>query len=146
MRVLLTMLGMALMYAQASADSIDLSFNSDALRLQYLHEFQSKVNLDAGWLHHSDNGDVLHVGFHISDLASSGTNPLTAGVGVRLAYSNGDLSNQKGFAVPIGGYVRFTPNNANRLAVIGEAYFATSMTCPSSTPTGKLTSPTWLNK
>jgi hypothetical protein len=115
---------MALCCAQANADALDLSFNSDALRLQYLHKFQSNINLDVGVLHHSDNGNVLHFGFHISDLASSGTNPITAGVGARLVYSNGDFSNQSGFAVPIGGYVRFSPKNANRLSIQGDVYFA----------------------
>lgn len=124
MRVLLTLFGMALVCAQASADSVDLSFNSDAVRGQYLRAFESNLNLDVGWLHHTDNGDVLHAGFHIAGLASSGTNPLTAGVGVRLVYSDGDLSDQDGFAVPLGGYVRYTPKTANRLSIQGEAYFA----------------------
>jgi hypothetical protein len=124
MRCVLSCIGV-LLCAQANADLVDLSFNSDALRLQYAHEFKSNsMNLDAGLLTNSDTGDVVHVGFYVAGEASSGSNPVTAGVGVRLVYSNGDLSNQSGFALPIGGFVRYSPRKANRLAIDGQAYFA----------------------
>jgi hypothetical protein len=124
MRCVLSCIGL-LLCAQANADLIDLSFNSDALRLQYAHEFKSNaMNLDAGWLYNSDTGDAVHVGFYVAGEASSGSNPVTAGVGVRLVYTNGDLSNQSGFALPIGGFVRYSPRKANRLAIDGQAYFA----------------------
>ena len=127
MRCVLSCIGL-LLCAQANADLIDLSFNSDALRLQYAHEFRSNsMNLDAGVLYNSDAGDVLHVGFYVAGLASSGSNPVTAGVGARLVYSNGDLSNQDGFAVPIGGFVRYSPRKANRIAIDGQVYFAPSV-------------------
>ena len=50
------------------ADEVDLGFNSDALRAIYVHEFRSNaLELDGGWLHHTDNGNVLHVGLNLSD-------------------------------------------------------------------------------
>jgi hypothetical protein len=124
MRCVLSCIGL-LLCAQANADLIDLSLNSDALRVQYAHEFNSNaMNLDAGWLYNSDTGDVLHIGFFVAGEASSGSNPVTAGVGARLVYTNGELTNQDGFALPIGGFVRWSPRQANRFAVDGQIYFA----------------------
>ena len=125
MRVYLSLLGLALCCAQAVADEVDLSFNSDAARLQYVRDLRSTtLRLDTGWLHHTDNGNVVHVGLHLADMASGGENPLQAGLGGRLVYTNGDLTNQDGFALPIGGYLRYTPNRFNRVSIAGEVYFA----------------------
>jgi hypothetical protein len=125
MRCVLSCFGLLLLSAQAHADLVDLSLNSDAVRLQYVHEFQSNaMNLDAGGLYNSDMGSLLHAGFFVAGDASSGTNPVTAGVGARLVYTDGDLSNQSGFALPIGGFVRYSPQKANRFAIDGQIYFA----------------------
>jgi hypothetical protein len=125
MKSYLSLLGLVLCCAQAVADAVDLSFNSDAARLQYVRDLRSNtLNLDAGWLHHTDNGNVVHVGLHLADMASGGTNPVQAGLGVRVVYSNGDLSNQDGFAIPIGGYLRYTLPRFNRISIGGEVYFA----------------------
>jgi len=128
MRIILSVIGTVLLCGQVAADAIDLSFNSDAARLQYLHQLRSNnLNLDAGWLHHSDNGDVVHVGLHLADFASEGANPLRAGLGGRIIYTNGDRSNQSGFAVPIGGYLNYSLRKWNRIFIAGEAYFAPSV-------------------
>jgi hypothetical protein len=125
MRILLSMVAMVFCCGQAAADSIDLSFNSDAVRVAYLHQFPSnKLNLDAGWLYNNDVGSVLHVGLHMADFATSGANPVTAGVGARLVYTDGDLSQQSGAAVPIGGYLKFSPQRFNRFSITGEIYYA----------------------
>jgi hypothetical protein len=125
MKIYLSLLGLTLCCAQAVADVVDLGFNSDAARLQYVHDLRSNsLKLDGGWLHHSDNGDVVHVGLHLADMASGGRNPVQAGLGGRVVYTNGDLSNQDGFAIPIGGYVRYTLPRLNRVSIGGEIYFA----------------------
>lgn len=125
MRIFLSLLGLAWCCGSAVADEADLSFNSDAVRLQYVHDLRSTtLSLDGGWLHHTDNGDAVHFGVHLADLASGGENPLRAGLGARLVYTNGDLSNQDGFAVPIGGYLRYTPDRFNRVSIAGAVYFA----------------------
>jgi hypothetical protein len=124
MRCVLSCIGL-LLCAQANADLIDLSLNSDALRLQYAHEFNSNaMNVEGGWLYNSDTGDVLHAGFFVAGEASSGANPVTAGIGARLVYTNGELTNQNGFALPIGGFVRYSPRKADRFAIDGQIYFA----------------------
>lgn len=109
----------------AIADEADLSFNADAARLSYVRPL-ARVDLeaDAGWLHHQDNGDVLHLGARISDAASDGRNPLVAGLGARLAWFDGDLSGQNGFALAVGGFLKYTLPRYNRVSVAGAAWFA----------------------
>ena len=119
MKIYLSLLGLTLCCAQAVADAVDLGFNSDAARLQYVHDLRSNsLKLDGGWLHNSDNGDVVHVGLHLADMASGGRNPVQAGLGGRVVYTNGDFSNQDGFAIPIGGYVRYTLPRLNRVSIM----------------------------
>ncbi len=128
MRFIASLFGITLLCAQVLADELDFSFNSDALRLQYIHSFESSgLSFDGGWLHHTDNGDVLHGGLHLVDLASSGRDKLEAGIGGRFVYTNGDSSSQNGFAVPVGGFVSFTPQAMNRLSVRGSLYYAPSI-------------------
>lgn len=125
MKWVISLLGIGVACAQVFADEVDLSFNSDALRLQYVHEMGSSgLNLDTGWLYNSDNGSVIHAGLHLVDLASSGRDKIEAGIGGRFVYTDGDQSKQSGFAVPVGGFVRFTPQSINRLSVGGSLYYA----------------------
>jgi hypothetical protein len=125
---ILPALGMAFFCLPLMADEVDLGFNSDALRAIYLHEFRSNaLELDGGWLHHSDNGNVLHVGLNLSDIASGGSKDLVAGLGGRIAWHNGDKSKQDGFSVPVGGFLFYTPPRINRLTFGAALYFAPSV-------------------
>jgi len=115
----------ALWCLPVGADEIDVSFNSDAVRGEYVHPFaSSSLQIDGGWLHHTDNGNAVHVGLNLADLASDGVDPVKAGLGGRLVYSNGDLSGQDGFALALGGFLRYTVPRFNRVAVTGKVYFA----------------------
>ena len=128
MRVVVALFGITLLCAQVLADELDFSFNSDALRLQYVYQMESSgLDIDGGWLHNTDNGDVLHAGVHLVDLASSGRDKIEAGIGGRFVYTNGDFSGQDGYAVPVGGFVRYTPQAMNRLSVSGSLYYAPSI-------------------
>lgn len=129
MRLVVSLLGMSFACAQVLADEVDLSLNSDALRLQYVYEMESTgLNFDGGWLYHSDNGDVVHGGIHLVDLASSGgRDKIEAGIGGRIVYTDGEVSNQSGFSVPIGGFARYTPRAIDRLSVSASLYFAPSI-------------------
>jgi len=130
MRWLISLLGMSIVCAQVFADEVDFSLNSDALRIQYVHELEaSGLNLDAGWLYNQDNGSVFHGGLNLVGLASSGRNKnkLEAGLGGRFVYTDGDNSKQNGFGIPIGGLLRFTPQAMDRLSISGSLYFAPSL-------------------
>ena len=127
MKRLLSLVGMACCCLSAAADEVDLGFNSDALRVVYIHEFRNNnLELDGGWLHHTDNGNVLHVGLNLSDMASN-SKELVAGLGGRLTWQKGDLTNQDGFSVPVGGFLFFTPQRFNRLTFGAAAYIAPSV-------------------
>jgi hypothetical protein len=124
MRRVVALMGMAFFCAQVAADEIDVGLNADAFRVMYMHEFRSNsLQLDGGWMYHSDNGSVVHVGLNLSDVASN-TKELVAGLGGRLAYQDGEASGQSGFAVPIGGFLYFTPQKYNRITFGVAAYFA----------------------
>ncbi|MFQ5634196.1 MAG: YfaZ family outer membrane protein [Gammaproteobacteria bacterium] len=128
MKRFLSLAGMVCCCVPAWAEEIDLGFNADALRIAYVHEFQrNALELDGGWLHHSDKGDVVHVGLNLSDIASSGSRELVAGLGGRIVYQDGDRRNQDGWSVPVGGFLLFTPQQFDRITLGAAAYFAPSV-------------------
>jgi hypothetical protein len=125
MRFILALVGVTCVCAASFADELDLSFNSDALRVVYVHNLKSSpLNVDGGWLYNSDTGQVVHIGMHLGDVASGGANPVQAGLGGRVVYTDGDLTNQKGIAVPVGGYVLYTPRRFNRFRIGAAIYYA----------------------
>ena len=126
MKRILSLLGLAFLCQPAMAGhQVDLGLNSDALRLVYTYAMsESPVLLDGGWMYHSDNGNVVHVGVNLSDVASSGSKELVGGLGARVAYQKGDLTGQDGLAVPIGGFLMYTPARFNRFTLGFAAYFA----------------------
>jgi len=111
--------------AQLSADEIDVSFNDDAARFEYVHALsRNPLRVDGGWLHHKDNGEVVHIGLNLVDVASDGVTPVTAGLGGRVVYSDGELPDQDGVVAALGGFVRYTFPRYNRLSVTAKVYFA----------------------
>ena len=125
MRFVLALLAAGLLCAQAAADEIDLSFSNDALRVVYLHDLtNSRLNAEGGWLDNSDHGSALHVGLTLRGFASGGANPIRAGVGGRLAVVDGDLPDQNGYGLGMGGFLSYTLTRYNRITLTGAAYFA----------------------
>ena len=129
MRFVFALLVAGLCCAQAAADEIDLSLNSDALRFIYLHDLRNtELELDGGWLYNSDNGNAVHLGLTLPGFASEGANPVRAGLGGRLVYVDGDLSDQSGFGLGLGGFLSYTLAKFNRITLTGAAYFAADIT------------------
>jgi hypothetical protein len=125
MRFVVVLLAAGLCCAQAVADEIDLSLNSDALRFIYLYDLRNtKLQLDGGWLYNDDNGNAVHLGLTLPGFASEGANPVRAGLGGRLVYVDGDLSDQSGFGLGLGGFLSYTLAKFNRITLTGAAYFA----------------------
>ena len=109
----------------ANAGDLDLNVNDDAARLSYAWRLPDvKAQLDAGWLHHQDRGDIGHFGLHLVDLASGGQNPVRGGLGGKVFYMNSDGLDETGFAVGLGGFLSYTLPRYNRFAVSGHLYFA----------------------
>jgi hypothetical protein len=108
----------------AVAHEIDLSLNADALRLSYATAVGDGLRIDGGYLGDSDEGDVVHAGFQVVGDAAPGNQKLEAGIGGRLAYLDGDGSKREGYALGLGGSVRWPVPRYNRFAVSGELYWA----------------------
>jgi hypothetical protein len=109
----------------APADEFDFSFNADAVRGQYARPFgASAVQWDVGWLHHQDNGDVIHGSVSLTGKASEGRYPVRGGLGLRLVYTDGDLRDQDGYAAAVGGFFTYVIPRYNRFSLGGHAYFA----------------------
>ncbi len=117
-------LPLALIGAPAGAHEINLSFNDSAIRATYGRVLANGLRLDGGWLGDSDEGDVWHASaLVVGDLAPGGQK-LTGGLGGRLAYLDGDGSNREGYALGIGGSVRWAIPRYDRFTVSGEYFWA----------------------
>jgi hypothetical protein len=110
--------------APAGAHEINLGFNGDALRATYATSFSNGVRVDAGWLTDSDEGDVVHAGLLVTGEVAPGGQALTGGLGGRLAYLDGEGSNRDGYALGVGGALRWVVPRYNRFAVSGDLYWA----------------------
>lgn len=110
--------------ALAGTHEINLGFNEDALRATYARALSNGVRLDGGWLTDSDEGDVLHAGLLVTGDVAPGGQKLTGGIGARLAYLDGEGNNREGYALGVGGALRWVIPRFNRFAVSGEYYWA----------------------
>lgn len=125
MKKLTAVVAALLLCVNASAGEIDLSFNSDALRLLYVNELAgSDLQWDAGVAHNSDTGTLITGSLYVAGLAADGSNPLQAGVGARTGYIDGEESDQSGLPLAVGGFLQYTFPRLNRLSVRADAWFA----------------------
>ena len=125
MKFLTGLMASVLLCVSASAGELDLSFNSDAVRAFYVHDFANRdLKSDFGFLTDSDKGEVINVSLFLTGAASDGENPLEGGLGARTGYVDGDGSGQEGFPLAIGGYLKYTLQESNRISVRVDAWFA----------------------
>jgi hypothetical protein len=123
------MLGLLLCSA-ASANELDLSFNSDAVRFEYVHAFsQNDLQANFGLLSNSDDGWVATGSLYISGFASDGASPLQASIGGRTGWVNGDDSGQDGVPLALGGYLEYTFPRLSRVSLRGDAWYAPDALC-----------------
>ena len=128
MRILLAAAALLAFVTPASANELKLSFNADAFRIEFDRPFTgSALQWGVGWLGNSDEGNVIHGNFSLTGKMAGGQSALTGGVGLRIAYTNGELSNQDGVGVAVGGFFRYAFPAVDRLFVAGHAYFAPSV-------------------
>jgi hypothetical protein len=115
---------LATLGAPARAAEVDLSVNADAARLAVGVPIGNNLLVDGSWLYHSDHGYVVSAAGHVTG-AASGADPLWAGVGLRLSYVNNDRGSQEdGVALGMGGFLRYTLPQYDRISFGGALYFA----------------------
>lgn len=118
---------MLLTAGNALAESLDFNLNNDAARLTFSWDARdNKLTFDAGWLHHQDSGDVVHLGLHLVDFAASGPAAPEVGIGGKLFYVDGKTSpsSSQGGALGLGGFFRYNFPQADRFGIRGQLYFA----------------------
>ncbi|MEL6300327.1 MAG: YfaZ family outer membrane protein [Pseudomonadota bacterium] len=128
-RILCTVLCVALAALSpgeaARADALDLSLNDDAVRANYQWAHPTRdFQVDGGWLHHQDRGDVVHIGFHVTGDASSGDTPLDGGIGGKIFHVSPDNGPLDATVLAVGGFFRYTFPRYNRFNLYGHAYIA----------------------
>jgi hypothetical protein len=113
-----------LLCTAAKADEVDLSFNSDAFRVFYIHDFANNdLQSDFGLLI-GDDGWVANTSLYLTGFASDGTNPLQASIGGRTGYVSGDKSGQDGAPLALGGAIKFSFPGMNRLNIGAALWYA----------------------
>lgn len=108
----------------AQAVEADLNVNDKAARLTVGAPIGNNILVDGSWLYHADNGHVVSAAGHITG-AASGVDPLRAGLGLRLSWiSNDRESEEDGMALGLGGFVRYTLPQYDRISFGGTLYYA----------------------
>lgn len=95
-------------------------------------KIQANVNLNMGsfgvngGITQDNKRDVTsgHIGVNIQDRDTSG--PLEIGIGVRLNVANADFDDEDKLTVALGlgGWYRYTLQDANRLSIYGSGYYS----------------------
>ncbi len=117
------------------SDSLDLNFSDDAARFTYARLIaDDKLELDAGWLHHQDRGDLVSVSLGRFGEAGGGQQSVRAAIGGRLYAIDADFGpatvpggpdpKQDGFALGIGGLFRLKLAGYDRIGFSGHGYYA----------------------
>ncbi len=127
--LLILILILACLPAGAGAHEIDLSVNADAFRTVYATALGASARFEGGVLHNSAAGDVFSAGVLAVGAPSVGKQKLAAGIGGRLAYLDGDGSQRDGYALGLGGSVRWVLPRYDRVALSAEGYWAPEVLC-----------------
>ncbi|MCV2402791.1 YfaZ family protein [Marinomonas sp. C2222] len=86
------------------------------------------INLNAGITHDVDvNASTTHVGINVQDSESGGGGPLEIGVGIRAILIDADINDDEdelSAALGVGGWYRYTIQQANRLSLYASLYYS----------------------
>lgn len=117
------LLGLALS-PLAHASELDLSLSDETFSARYSSSTMARgAGLDAGWLHHVDNGDVFNVGLVVEQ--SAGNNDSYALGGQLVAITN-DVDDA--YAVALGGRFNVGLPMEPKIRVGGHAWLAPKVT------------------
>ena len=109
------------------AEVVDVNANDEAVRVTYIAQFESRgLELDIGWLHHDDDGDVGAIGLQIVDIGGQATGSWSVGLGGRLFYVTTDADDGSGLG--LGGHAGYRPRRLQRFEVAAHAFYSPSAT------------------
>lgn len=118
-------LGAALIPAVQAGGSLDLSLANDDFRIAFdATQANSGVHVNAAWLHHETDGDMVSGGLHVVDVRPASRN-LYVGIGATLHLINTDWFDAA--ALGVGGFFRYAFPAQRDLAVAGYLYYAPSV-------------------
>lgn len=124
-RCLLFVSMLALSPLAKAASGLDLNINNDAVRGILEFDISNNLVIDGNWYYHQDRGNIFGVGMHVVGAATSGPDPVRAGVGARLLRIDSNTKGRdSGGALPIGGFVSYTLPDYNRFVLGGSFYYA----------------------
>lgn len=121
--LLMVCLGMSLA-PFSHADKVNLYLNNDTFSLNYsTAAFAEHSNVDLGWLHSTDNGDIANLGFQVEQSAG-GNN--TYALGGQLIGIFNDVKNAS--ALALGGRFNVSLPSDPKVHFGGHAWFAPKVT------------------
>lgn len=109
-----------------SASTVGVSLTNETVKGDVNLSLGS-FGLNAGITHDTEeSSSVAHVGLSVQD-SQGGDGPLQVGIGVRLSIIDADLEddeNELSAALGLGGWYRYTLQQANRLSIYGSLYYS----------------------
>ena len=121
-----------LLSTTASAQRLDITLKQDSARFSYITLIGGstfgRTEMNTGLLYNEDKNMAVDVGLQVIDVAGSKTPGLELGVGPRFYYLRHDDTDSDAAAIALGGQLRYKLPSVQRLAFIGSAFYAPSIT------------------
>ena len=112
----------------ALSHTVDLSVSDDAFRLAYEGDVApaagGMMRADAGILHNSDEGDLVHLGLKVHGNAGGYTMGVEGALGATLYGASIDAHNKDVSALALTGELYLTPQELNRVRLALTASYA----------------------
>lgn len=129
----LVILVVMLLSTPVSSETLDLNLRDSSFQGRFITEVgdgaRGALELDLSVMFNEGGRRVLGGGLHFADFAGGETNPVFAGIGGRALYVDGGVDGVDGGAVlALGGFVRMTLPEADRIGIAASAHFAPSIT------------------
>lgn len=113
-------IGLALMSSYSFATEISVGLSNHTAELDYANDIADQAFAEFGYLHHEEDGDVLHLGAF-----GTGRSGMISGqVGGKLYWL--DVDGPNGHGIALGGRVGYHP--MEKLTVQGAAFYSPDVT------------------
>lgn len=116
----------------ANAARLDVNLNQDSARFTYYSLIggsnYGRTEMSTGLLYNEDKNYLLELGLQVVDVAGSESPGLEIGVGPKIYYMHADDADVSGLSIAIGGMLRYSLPQIQRLSLQGMVYYAPSIT------------------